>query len=197
LIAQLAEAEERDVIRVVDHFRKVGRSFLMPGAQVPLSADSMIELSHESLMRIWKRLDAWVEEEYESAQMYKRLSEAAAMYQIGKTGLWRPPDLQLALNWQKKQKPTREWAQRYDEAFERAIVFLDTSRITYEAELKNQEMMQRRVLQRARATAIVLGAGFIVAIVFFVLSYMEKLRADKQFMIAQEQKIIADEERGR
>src|SRR5690606_8710490 len=40
-------------------------------------------------------------------------------------------------------------------------------------------------------------AGFIVAIVFFVLSYMEKLRADKQFMIAQEQKIIADEQRGR
>src|SRR5690606_4272344 len=197
LIAQLEEADESDVALVVEHFRKPGRSFLMPGANVSLNADSMIELSHESLMRIWKRLNVWVDEEFESAQMYKRLSDAAAMYQIGKTGLWRPPDLQLALNWQKKQKPTREWAQRYDEAFERAIVFLDTSRITYEAELKNQEMMQRRVLRRTRTTAVVLGAGFIVAIVFFVLSYMEKLRADKQFMIAQEQKIIADEERGR
>jgi hypothetical protein len=46
-------------------------------------------------MRIWNKLNAWVEEEFESAQMYKRLSDAAAMYQIGKTGLWRPPDLQL------------------------------------------------------------------------------------------------------
>src|SRR5690606_35107912 len=161
------EADEQDVIHVVEHFRKPGRSFLMPGAQVPLSADSMIELSHESLMRIWKRLNAWVEEEFESAQMYKRLSEAAAMYQVGKTGLWRPPDLQLALNWQKKQKPTREWAQRYDETFERAIVFLDTSRITYEAELKNQEMMQRRVLRRTRGFAVIMGLGFIVAIGFF------------------------------
>lgn len=187
LIAQLAEAEEADVMFVVDHFRKAGRSLLMPGANVALTADSMIELSHESLMRIWKRLDIWVEEEFESAQMYKRLSDAAAMYQIGKTGLWRPPDLQLALNWQKKQKPTREWAQRYDETFERAIVFLDTSRITYEAELKNLEMMQRRVLRRTRATAVVLGAGFIVAIVFFLLSYIQKIRADAATILAQTQ----------
>lgn len=197
LIAQLAEADEEDVIYVVEHFRKAGRSFLMPGASVPLTADSMIELSHESLMRIWKRLNLWVEEEFESAQMYKRLSDAAAMYQIGKTGLWRPPDLQLALNWQKKQKPTREWAQRYDEAFERAIVFLDTSRITYEAELKNLEMMQRRVLRRTRVTALFLGAGFIVAVVFFLLSYIQKLRADTQAQLAQEQTALAETERTR
>jgi energy-coupling factor transporter ATP-binding protein EcfA2 len=192
LIAQLAEAEEEDVIHIVEQFRKPGRSLLMPGANVPLTEESMIELSHESLMRIWKRLNTWVEEEFESAQMYKRLSDAAAMYQIGKTGLWRPPDLQLALNWQKKQKPTREWAQRYDEAFERAIVFLDTSRITYEAELKNLEMMQRRVLRRTRATAIVLGAGFIVAIVFFLLSYIQKIRADAATLVAQQARIEAE-----
>lgn len=194
LVTELAEAEEEEVIYVIDHFRKPGRSFLMPAANVPLHSDSMIELSHESLMRIWKRLDFWVDEEFESAQMYKRLSEAAAMYQIGKTGLWRPPDLQLALNWQKKQKPTREWAQRYDETFERAIVFLDTSRITYEAELKNQEMMQRRVLRRARATAVILGAAFVVAIVFFVLAYIQKIAADSQRLLAEEQRTLAQQQ---
>src|SRR5690606_24160915 len=195
LIAQLAEADESDVALVVEHFRKPGRSFLMAGVGVKLNADSMIELSHESLMRIWKRLNMWVEEEFESAQMYKRLSDAAAMYQIGKTGLWRPPDLQLALNWQKKQKPTREWAQRYDEAFERAIVFLDTSRITYEAELKNQEMMQKRVLRRTRATAIILGVAFLIAIIFFVLSYIQKLEADKDRIAAIESQSEANIQR--
>ena len=149
VVAELAEASEKEVVTVIDHFRKSGRSFLMPGTHVALNADSTVELSHESMMRIWNRLSGWVDEEYESAGMYKHISEAAAMYQIGKTGLWRPPDLQLALNWQKKQKPTRTWAQRYDIAFERAVVFLDTSRITFEAELKNQEMLQRRRLRRA------------------------------------------------
>lgn len=195
LVAELAEATEEEVIRVIDHFRKPGRSFLMPAAHVPLHADSMIELSHESLMRIWNRLSAWVEDEFESALMYKRLSEAAAMYQIGKTGLWRPPDLQLALNWQKKQRPTREWAQRYDEAFERALVFLETSRITYEAELRNQEMMQKRVLRRTRAFAIILGIAFLIAILFFVLAYIQKVEADKERLVAENSRVEAERQR--
>jgi WD40 repeat protein len=195
LVAELAEASESEVIEVVERFRRPGRSFLMPAAHIALNNDSMIELSHESLMRIWNRLEVWVDDEAESATMYKRLSEAAAMYQIGKTGLWRPPDLQLALNWQRKQKPTREWAQRYDEAFERAIVFLDTSRITYEAELKNQEMMQKRTLRRARATAIILGIAFVVAIMFFVFSYTQKLEADEQRIAATKAKNLADDQK--
>jgi hypothetical protein len=169
----------------------------MPAVNIPLTSDSMIELSHESLMRIWKRLSIWVDDEFESAQMYKRLSDAAAMYQIGKTGLWRPPDLQLALNWQKKQRPTREWAQRYDDTFERAIVFLDTSRITYEAELKNQEMLQRRVLRKARATALILGVAFIVAIGFFLFSYIQKIKADEQTRFAEEARREAEDQKQR
>lgn len=199
LVAELADAGEDEVISVVEHFRRAGRSFLMPAAHIPLDGDSVIELSHESLMRIWTRLETWVDEEFESASMYKRLSEAAAMYQIGKTGLWRPPDLQLALNWHKKQNPTRTWGQRYDEAFERTIVFLETSRITYEAELKNQEMMQKRVLQRTRAWAVILGIAFLVAIMFFVFAYLQKLQADADRELARtseqkakEQTVIAE-----
>jgi WD40 repeat protein/energy-coupling factor transporter ATP-binding protein EcfA2 len=180
LVAGLAGVSDAQVINVVEKFRQVGRSFLMPAYSVPLNADSLIELSHESLMRIWTRLAGWVDEEFESARMYKRVSDAAAMYQIGKTGLWRPPDLQLALNWQKKQNPTRAWAERYDIAFERAIVFLDTSRITFEAELKNQEMLQRRMLRRARVTNIVLAIALVISIAFFFYGLMQSIEAVKQ-----------------
>lgn len=195
LIAQLADADEEEMIAVVEHFRKPGRSFLMPPHTVALNSESVIELSHESLMRIWTRLNSWVDEEFESAQMYKRLSDAAAMYQIGKTGLWRPPDLQLALNWQKKQRPTREWAQRYDEAFERAIVFLDTSRITYEAELKNQELQQKRMLRRARATAVILGIAAVIALLFLVFAYIQKVEADNQTRLAEAREKEAAQQR--
>lgn len=186
VVAELCSATEDDVIQVIDRFRKTGRSFLMPGAHVRLNGNSQIELSHESLMRIWTRLTAWVDEEFESAQMYKRISDAAALYQTGKAGLWRPPDLQLALNWQKKQRPTRAWAQRYDVAFERAIVFLDTSRITYEAELKNQELLQRRALRRARAFSVVLGIAAIIAILFMIYGFMQSIRAEEQAEIARQ-----------
>jgi hypothetical protein len=191
LICELAEASEAEVMRVIEEFRKPGRSFLMPGAHVPLRSDTMIDISHESLMRIWTRLSSWVDEEFESAQMYKRISEAAAMYQIGRTGLWRPPDLQLALNWQKKQRPTRTWARRYDEAFERAIVFLDTSRITYEAELKNQEMLQKRMLRRARVTNIVLVVFLVIAIAMFFYGLVRQFQAEENLVRAIEQEQLA------
>lgn len=178
-IAELAEASEQEVILVAEKFRKGGRSFLMPGQHVALSATSVIELSHESMMRIWTRLQEWVNEEYESALMYKKLSEAAGLYQVGKTSLWRPPDLQLALNWQKKQKPNRTWAQRYDEAFERAIVFLDTSRITYEAELQNQERLQKRMLRRARVTSIILGIALLISLFFFFFGLTQQIAAER------------------
>ena len=187
LIAELAEVSEGEVIAIVDKFRQPGRSFLMPSDQVELTTDSIIELSHESLMRIWNRLSGWVDEEYESARMYKRVSEAAAMYQIGKTSLWRPPDLQLALNWQKKQNPSRAWAQRYDIAFERAIVFLDTSRITFEAELKNQEMLQRRMLRRARIVSIILGIALLFSIGLFFYGLINKFQAEKEKEFAQQE----------
>ncbi|MEQ8474850.1 hypothetical protein [Fulvivirga sp.] len=195
LVVELSEATLPEVIAVVDKFRETGRSFLMPPIGIELDENSIIEISHESLMRIWTRLKAWVDEEYESAQMYRRLSEAAAMYQIGRTGLWRPPDLQLALNWQKKQRPTRAWARRYDEAFERAIVFLDTSRITYEAEQKNQEMLQKRLLKRTKAVAVILGIAAIISILFFVYAITQSIEATKQFEEAEKQRQLAVEQK--
>ena len=108
----------------MERFRIPSRSFVTPRQDVPLSEDSIIDLSHESLMRLWNRLREWVDEEASSVQMYMRLSEASAMYQQGKTSLWRPPDLQLAINWRDQYKPTLAWAQRYDPAFERAMVWV-------------------------------------------------------------------------
>ncbi len=195
VISDIAGVEDEVVIGIVEKFRKPGRSLLMPPASVPLTSESVIEVSHESLMRIWTRLKNWVEEEDDSAQMYMRLSDAAAMYQIGRTGLWRPPDLQLALNWQKKQKPTRVWAQRYDEAFERAIVFLDTSRITYEAEQKNQELQQRRLLKRTRMVAIILAIAAVIAIIFFIFGITQQIEAENQAIVAQQQRDEAVEAR--
>ena len=195
VIAEIAEANDEDVIKVVENFRKPGRSFVMPDSSVKLSRNSIVELSHESMMRIWNRLSTWVDEESDSARTYKRISDAAAMYQIGKTGLWRPPDLQLALNWQKKQRPTRSWAQRYDVAFERAIVFLDTSRITYEAELKNQELLQRRILRRARITNVILTIFLLIAIAFFFYGLTQQLAAEREALNAREQERIALEAR--
>lgn len=179
-LALIANVTEDEVISIIEKFRRPGRSLLMPPANVPLRSNTIIEISHESLMRIWDRLKNWVDEEFESAQMYRRLSDAAAMYQVGRTGLWRPPDLQLALNWQKKQMPTRAWAERYNPVFERAMLFLETSKTAYENEQRSKELLQKNMLRRARNVAVIFGLLLIISIIFFIFALIQKVEADEK-----------------
>lgn len=190
-IAAIANASIDETIKVINIFRERGRSFIYPSIEFPINENSIIDISHESLMRIWDKLVVWVKEENESIQMYIRLSEAAAKYQEGKTGLSRPPDLQLALNWKEKQKPTLAWAQRYNPAFERTMVYLKTSKKEYEAEEENKIKLQKRQLRRTRVFALVLGIASIISLGFMLYSVVMKQEADKNRVVAEKQTILA------
>lgn len=185
-IAAIADVAEEDVIEVIEKFRQPGRSLLTPAFGTPLTSKSMVDISHESLMRIWTRLKNWVDDEAEAVQMYQRLAEAANMYQVGKAGLWRPPDLQLALNWQAKHKPTLVWGQRYHPAYERTMIFLEYSKKEFETEQRIKELEQKRRLRVARRTAVVLGTATVISLCFLVFAFYQKNQADIQAVIAQE-----------
>lgn len=194
-IAAIADVSEEDVVAVVEKFRQPGRSLLTPSHGIPLVSKSMVDISHESLMRIWVRLKNWVDDEAEAVQMYTRLAEAASMYQVGKAGLWRPPDLQLALNWQAKHKPTLVWGQRYHPAFERTMIFLEYSKKEWETEQRIKELEQKKKLRNARITALVLASATIVSLVFLVFAFIQKSEADTQRDEAAKQRDEADVQR--
>lgn len=167
-LVEITNSSKQEIITIVNRFRQTGRSFLTPAINVELTELSVIDISHESLMRVWDRLYGWVDEEASSIVLYRRLCEGAKFYQEGKTDLWRPPDLQIALNWKEKQKPTLAWATQFDVTYERALEFLHTSNQAYEAEEQNKIRQQKKVLKRTKTFAMVLGA---IAIVFMGLMF--------------------------
>jgi len=63
--------------RVVEVFRQSGRNFLMPPPPIRLEPDITLDISHESLIRQWARLQHWVTAEDEKAEMYQRLNDVA------------------------------------------------------------------------------------------------------------------------
>jgi WD40 repeat protein/energy-coupling factor transporter ATP-binding protein EcfA2 len=191
-IAAIADVSEQDVIAVLEKFREPGRSLLTPAYGTQLQSRAMIDISHESLMRIWTRLKNWVDDEAEAVQMYLRLAEAAAQYQVGKAGLWRPPDLQLALNWQTKHKPTLVWGQRYHPAFERTLIFLEYSKKEFETEQRIKELEAKRKLRNARITAIVLGTATVISLMFLVYALVQRTQAIKQRELAVEAQAKAE-----
>ncbi len=128
-IAAVAEATPDEVREVIGHFERGGRSFVTVSLDdVADLSDDVVDISHESLIRQWPRLRAWVAEEAESRKVYLRLTSAAERWQRGEAALLRDPDLQVATRWWTDNHPNKAWADRYDPAFERATGFLERSR---------------------------------------------------------------------
>ena len=113
------------------------------------------------------------------------------MYQQGKTTLWRPPDLQLAINWRDQQKPTLTWAERYDPAFERAMVYLRTSEKEYVAEEENKIMLQKRQIKRVKIVAMIVGGAAVISLGFMLFAFVQKIAADRLTILAENRRLQA------
>src|SRR5206468_282893 len=101
-LLQITGASFDALMQVLLPFRKTGRTFILPEEGKPVAETTMLDISHESLMRGWERLKNWAEEETESAEIYQRLCSGALLYKEGRAALWRDPELQVALDWKEK-----------------------------------------------------------------------------------------------
>jgi tetratricopeptide (TPR) repeat protein/energy-coupling factor transporter ATP-binding protein EcfA2 len=149
-ICNIAGATREEVAAVVEVFRLEGRSFLMPPSGVELSDETVIDISHESLIRNWQRLKEWVKDEAEAARIYRRLAGAASDYREGTGGLLDDVTLRWVLKWRDKYRPSRAWGVRYHPEFDAAIAYLEESRAAREAEAAERERQRQDFLERER-----------------------------------------------
>lgn len=148
-LQKICGGDPAEVERLVNHFRQSDLAFLMPPQEDTLSRDSVVDISHESLIRLWGQLDKWADQEAKDAALFQRLADAARRRVDGKASLWCDPELQEALDWRKREQPTEAWGQRYADNPREAFAFLETSR-------KDREARRLRIL--AGLVAFSLGA---------------------------------------
>jgi hypothetical protein len=152
-LCQILEVPADELVPIIDAYRQSGVTFLMPSPEVELTDQTIIDISHESLMRVWVRLRQWVEEETQAAGIYHRLSESAALHEQGKAGLYRDPELGIALAWQEAKRPNAAWAERYRTGFASAMAFLEASGQASVAEEQAREAARRHELKQAQQLA--------------------------------------------
>jgi hypothetical protein len=169
-IAAVAGAPVPEVLPVADCFRREGRSFLMPPPDIRLDGDSVLDISHESLIRGWRQMAGWVDEESEWAQHYRKLAERAADHAHGRAGLLRDPELSIALDWRNNAKPNDAWAKRYHPDFDGAMAFLDASEKARDAEEAEKERQRSEELRRARKHLAVVGSLLGVAFIALIIA---------------------------
>ena len=212
-LCEVSEASQEDVLAVLECFRREGRSFLMPPTSVDLAGEREVDITHESLLRQWKRLQGppsedsgWLAEEEESRRTMVRLADRAEQQVPGKPDYLRAPLLQVALDWWNKRKPTEAWAERYTPSFRIADEFLHESEKNEkreleqaaqrekEAELARVEQAELRAKQVKVRRALIIGAlvGLIIT-GLAVKAFRESAEAKRQAQEAQKQKGIAEQ----
>jgi WD40 repeat protein len=169
-ISRAIGAEIPELTPVIDLFRRPRRSFLTPainpdaGQRNELHSGSLIDISHESLIRVWGKLKRWVTDEARDAHTYQRLVENAGQYfdsDQDQEVLLRGTALNNALEWRDKAHPTAEWAVRYrpkDTAteaaradFELVMTFLNLSEAARtEREWLDRQAAEEKEKQRLR-----------------------------------------------
>ena len=109
-IAAVAGCGVPDLEPVVRAFAAEGVNFLHHGE--PLGPESVIDISHEALIRQWKDLRGWAEDEAERAAELRRWQDRAATRKQGGE-LLTGADLARAVGWLYSRLPEPEWAARY------------------------------------------------------------------------------------
>lgn len=109
----ITAAEPGDIERLVRIFAAPDVSFLTASGPVS-NPRTVLDISHESLMRLWDRLRAWVHDEAESAKTYRKLVHDATR----KRPRWIDPELAIGEAWLDVNRAAinAAWGARYDDA---------------------------------------------------------------------------------
>lgn len=171
--------------------REILKPFLSAGfLTLSQDDDPIVDISHESLIRLWKSLKLWVAEEATSAQIYERLAGAARR----KARPYQDPDLAEALRWRKDQLPNAPWAARYtpldSDAFDRALTFLERS----EADEARRVWLKKRNRALLIAGLAASSALAVLATIFAIRAHRANVNAadSQRKALVQKLGILAD-----
>ncbi len=188
-IAEITNSTLAEVKEIADIFRRADRGFIMPSSTVELHENSVLDISHESLMRVWERLNKWVEEEAESAEIYQRICESALLYEKNMAGLWRDPDLQIAVEWKEKNNPNNFWASQYNNHFKLAVWFMEASVID-----KNFMVAEKNRKRRLTNVAITFVLIILSALTLWAYIERNKSQTNENLALSEKGKALKQEE---
>lgn len=157
-----------------------------------ISKASVINIKNEQFIPHWPRLTAWIKEEKESQELYKRLSDTAVRFDQELTGYLKPPDLDYALIWYEKYKPDEPWANQFNKNHQKTIDYLLESKTRFRNELTKKELEQKEKIKRIRKTGLYI---ILSSLVIFIVIAVFAIDAKKQEGIAHNAREKAEREK--
>jgi formylglycine-generating enzyme required for sulfatase activity len=117
---------------MIDALRREGVSFLTPYSRQPITDGTTIDISHEALIRCWKRLadpqDGWLKHEFDDGLIWRSLLVEAKGFQANKHRILSPATTEERWDWWQLRKLNGAWTERYGGNFNLARALIDASR---------------------------------------------------------------------
>jgi|GEM_PF-723919 len=213
-LCEAVPATRAEVEVVIERFRDINASFLMPPPGAALQEGNMLDISHESLIRNWDKLRKWAAEETEAARLYQRLEQGRMETDADGGGL-PPIVLQRLEEWLATSGVNAFWAARYHsgvepahdwgqhkERFDRNMHFFAGAK-GVEAErkrIREDEIAEKaREKQRARYRKIIISLAVGAAVLGLALagfagwkSWVAHQEREKAVKSAEEARIARD-----
>jgi ABC-type multidrug transport system fused ATPase/permease subunit len=157
-IMAVADCSLGEITASADAFRGIGRSFLNPDPDRLLGPDTLLDITHECLIRQWQVLREWLRAEVAAAELYRETERRAQRWATGRGrwSPWDPIDLNRALTWHDREHPNAAWAKRYEcyeGDFELTMRFLDESREKRDAAETDRKEQERVLIAADEALA--------------------------------------------
>jgi hypothetical protein len=184
-------ADETILRCILDAFRADGVSFLKPYGSETLASGELIDISHEALIRCWRRIaeprEGWLIREFRNGLVWRALLVQADSFERDAGNVLGPTTTDERERWLRRRNPS--WAERYGGGWERVQRLIAASveareRRKAEAEAaRRQEEEARRREERLRRRARRLGALLVVLGVTSALG-----------LVAWQQSVVAERE---
>lgn len=151
------DGQRRQVTDVIERFRGGGATFLSP-REGTLTPETFIDITHESLIRLWKTLrDEWLPAEELSVRMLLSVAERARNWKDGVGEVMRGRDLEHVREWNGRRNRNAAWALHYvdEPTLENVEDFIAES----EARDARQRRNRRIALWGTAVVLVALAAG--------------------------------------
>jgi len=165
--AQLAEVTgaDRQLLRsIVDVFRAEGASFLRPYGDQPIRDDTLIDISHEALIRCWQKIaepsDGWLIREFRNGLIWRSLLVQADSFARDATNVLASTTADERARWIRRRNDA--WSQRYGGGWERVNALIDASIAARDRE-RRSKLRYRLGLAAAVSVLIGLAVAFVVS----------------------------------
>ena len=179
----------KQVDAIISAFADRRNSFLMLSTR-ELTPDTVVDITHESVIRKWQQLKNWVRDEGRSAEWYADLARDVVRYRSKAASLWQDPELAGVEQRRRDDAWNEAWAEQYrrqdDPLFSEVLSFLDQSgreqaeRRREEEEQRNRELVQARALASAKRRQSIVLAMLLAGVGAIAVLFYRDVRKNQQ-----------------